>query len=82
MIYIYILKLSDGTHYTGITQDLAVRLIQHLKKKVSYTRTRLPFELLHSEWRDTRKEAAKHERYIKTIGAKKYLIKNFAQFQK
>lgn len=76
------MKCVDNTFYTGITQNLSTRLSQHLKGQVSYTRNRHPCKLIHTEQRDTRKEAAKHERYIKTIGAKKYLIRNFAEFQK
>ena len=82
MIYIYILKCVDSTFYTGITQDIQVRLQQHNKKKVSYTRRRLPVQIIHIEHRDTRSEAAKHERKIKNLGAKKYLIRNFANVNK
>jgi putative endonuclease len=72
------MKCADNTFYTGITKDIQVRLQQHNKKKVSYTRKRLPVTIIHTEQRGTRSEAAKHERKIKNLGAKKYLIRNFA----
>ena len=47
---LYILKCSDGTFYTGITNDLERRLKMHQAGKASrYTRTRGPVEMLYSE---------------------------------
>ena len=46
MWYVYILKCSDDTYYTGITNDLFKRLYTHAKGKgAKYTRTRLPVAL-------------------------------------
>lgn len=47
---LYILRCSDNTFYTGITNDLARRLKMHQAGKASrYTRTRGPVEMLYSE---------------------------------
>lgn len=47
---LYILRCSDSTFYTGITNDLARRLKMHQDGKASrYTRTRGPVEMLYSE---------------------------------
>jgi len=47
---LYILKCSDGSFYTGITNDLDRRLKMHQAGKASrYTRTRGPVEMLYSE---------------------------------
>lgn len=45
--YVYILLCSDNTFYTGMTNDLDRRLIQHKSgyKKSSYTFNRRPIEL-------------------------------------
>jgi putative endonuclease len=50
-LYVYILKCSDNTYYTGITNNPERRLIQHNKglKKDAYTSSRLPVELVYSE---------------------------------
>ncbi len=37
-LYLYILKCSDNSYYTGVTNDLEKRIIQHqtgLKKKIA-----------------------------------------------
>ena len=47
---LYILKCSDESFYTGITNDLERRLKMHQAGKASrYTRTRGPVEMLYSE---------------------------------
>ncbi len=50
-LYVYILKCSDNTYYTGITNNPERRLIQHTKgiNKDSYTYTRRPLELVYCE---------------------------------
>jgi len=48
--FLYILKCSDGTFYTGITNNLIRRLKMHQAGKASrYTRTRGPVEMIYSE---------------------------------
>ena len=50
-LYVYILKCSDNTYYTGITNNPERRLKQHEKglKKDSYTSSRRPVELVYCE---------------------------------
>ncbi|QXP58651.1 GIY-YIG nuclease family protein [Olleya sp. HaHaR_3_96] len=45
--YVYILKCSDNTYYTGITSNLNNRLIEHKygKHPESYTYSRRPIKL-------------------------------------
>ena len=47
--YVYILKCSDGTYYTGFTSDLEKRIIEHKTGKHidSYTYKRRPVELVY-----------------------------------
>jgi len=48
--YLYILKCSDGTYYTGSTKDLEKRLTEHQSGKgANYTKTRLPVKLVFQE---------------------------------
>ncbi len=43
---VYVLRCADGSYYTGITNDLARRLVRHRAGKASkYTRARLPVRL-------------------------------------
>jgi putative endonuclease len=48
--YMYILKCSDGTYYTGSTTDLELRLAEHQAGEgTSWTKKRLPVELVYYE---------------------------------
>ena len=48
--YLYVLKCSDGTLYTGITNDPSRRLEQHNAGIASrYTRSRRPVKLVYQE---------------------------------
>ena len=46
-IYVYILKCSDNTYYTGVTNNLERRLLEHQYEKcsTSYTYSRRPIIL-------------------------------------
>ncbi|WP_138433107.1 GIY-YIG nuclease family protein [Winogradskyella algicola] len=47
LYYVYILKCSDGSYYTGMTNDLERRLIEHqTKASYGYTYKRLPVKLV------------------------------------
>ena len=47
---VYILKCADGTFYTGSTNNLERRILEHQKGKgANYTRRRLPVELVYFE---------------------------------
>ena len=53
--YLYILKCSDETYYTGVTSNLNKRLIEHKsgKHKDSYTYSRRPLTLeFYAEFTD------------------------------
>ncbi|NUQ82529.1 MAG: GIY-YIG nuclease family protein [Bacteroidetes bacterium] len=48
--YVYILRCSDGTYYTGSTTDLCLRLQQHQSGEgANHTKKRLPVELIYVE---------------------------------
>ena len=48
--FLYILKCSDGSYYTGSTKDLDHRLLQHQNGEGSlYTKRRLPVKLVYAE---------------------------------
>lgn len=65
--YVYILLCSDNTFYTGMTNDLVRRLVQHKSgyKKDSYTASRLPTELKWYLQCTNPSEAIKIEKQIK-----------------
>lgn len=75
MFFIYILLLSNGTYYTGITDNLVRRILEHQQGKSISTRHKRPIFLIHTERFKTRDQARKKEKHIKNIGAKRYLNK-------
>jgi predicted GIY-YIG superfamily endonuclease len=71
-------KCSDSTYYTGVSNDLKNRVEQHnLGKGAKYTRARLPVILVYSEGCESHSTALKRECAIKklTRNQKKDLIK-------
>ncbi len=50
MGFMYILKCSDGSYYTGSTVNFEIRFHQHqYGKGANYTKKRLPVELIYFE---------------------------------
>ncbi|MFU7515867.1 GIY-YIG nuclease family protein [Clostridium sp. HCS.1] len=82
MNYVYILKCSDNTLYTGWTTSLEKRLKTHNSGKgAKYTRVRLPVEIVYFEKFEDKKEAMKREYAIKQLSRqeKLKLIDNFTE---
>ncbi len=70
MYTLYILKCSDNTLYTGITNNIEKRLKMHnreLPGGAKYTRTRLPVSLVYQEEVWSRSEATKRELQVKKL---------------
>lgn len=68
MYFVYILKCSDGTFYTGSTTDIDKRIATHnAGKGAKYTRGRTPVVLRYSESFATKREALKREFKIKRL---------------
>ncbi|MHC1783340.1 MAG: GIY-YIG nuclease family protein [Anaerolineaceae bacterium] len=65
--WVYILRCSDGSYYTGHTDDLEIRLSQHQLCDVEgcYTQSRRPVKLIFYQEFPTRDEAFAAERQIK-----------------
>ena len=70
--FVYILKCSDESYYTGGTSNLEKRINEHnFGQYAGYTKTRLPVKLIYScEFYDP-KEAFSAERIIKCWSRKK-----------
>ncbi|MEE1195895.1 MAG: GIY-YIG nuclease family protein [Lachnospiraceae bacterium] len=68
MNYTYILKCSDGSLYTGWTNNLEKRVADHnAGKGAKYTKGRRPVELAYYEAFETKEEAMKREYAIKQL---------------
>ena len=69
--YTYMMECSDGSLYTGWTNDLKKRLASHNAGKGSkYTASRLPVKLVYYEELETKQEAMKREYVIKQMSRK------------
>lgn len=69
--FIYIVKCSDDSLYTGITTDLDRRIIEHNDTSkplgARYTRSRQPVKLVYFESSSSRSLATKREMEIKQL---------------
>lgn len=64
--YVYMLECSDGSLYTGYTNNIDKRLDTHNRGKgAKYTRSRLPCKLVYVEVYTSKQEAMSREWYIK-----------------
>lgn len=75
--WVYVLRCSDGTLYTGWSTDVAQRLQRHNAGKASrYTASRRPVELVHARPMPDRSAAMREEARIKRLdrAAKEALI--------
>ena len=65
---VYIIRCGDGSLYTGIAKDVRARVKQHSQGRgATYTRTRLPIELLYQQEGLTHSEALIREAQIKAM---------------
>jgi len=72
MYHLYILQCSDGTLYTGITNDLEKRMLVHNSGKGSkYVYSHRPFKLIYQENFETRSEVLKREFEVKSWSRRK-----------
>lgn len=72
MNYTYIVRCSDGSLYTGWTNDLKKRIKDHNEGRgAKYTRSRRPVVLAYYEEFDTKEEAMSREWAIKHMTRRK-----------
>lgn len=68
--YVYIVKCSDKSLYTGITKNIERRINEHNNSNSlgsRYTRGRRPVKLVYQEAKQTRSEATRRECEIKKL---------------
>ena len=72
--YVYILRCTDGTLYTGSTDDVTRRVAVHNSGKgAKYTRGRTPVEVVYTEECESYSAALKQEYAIKQLSRQEKL---------
>jgi putative endonuclease len=66
MHYVYILKCSNNSFYTGCTNNLDNRIEKHNKGQVHYTKDKLPVELVTYIAFHDKYKAYEFEKYLKS----------------
>ena len=64
--YIYILENPEGKHYIGYTNNLEDRLKRHNTNQVRWTSKKGPWNIIYKEIYETRQEAYRREKQIKS----------------
>ncbi|KAA3660936.1 MAG: GIY-YIG nuclease family protein [Calditrichaeota bacterium] len=74
--WVYILKCSDGTYYTGSTTNIDLRIKEHqLGEGAEWTKKRLPIEVLFTQEMPDEDSAYLAEQKVKKwSGAKKEVL--------
>ena len=74
MYYVYALKsLARKYIYVGLTDNIQRRIAEHNCEKEKTTRAYAPFKTILTEKYDTRMEARKREKYLKSGAGKEFL---------
>ena len=81
MHYCYVLlSHRDGRLYTGCTENLRKRVLEHNAAKVVSTAHRIPLQLIYYEACSNRFDSFRRERFLKTGKGKRYLKNRLARF--
>jgi putative endonuclease len=72
--FVYMVQCSDGTLYTGCTNNLESRLEAHNSHNgAKYTRGRMPVKLIYQELCQNRSQAQQREHQIKQLNRQQKL---------
>ena len=75
LYYFYILERKDSRFYYGMTSNVGLRFLQHLKGEVTSTKRFRPLKLVYLEIFKTKQEALDRERKIKSWKSSKEVKK-------
>jgi putative endonuclease len=82
--YVYILQCSDGSYYTGVTNDVERRFYEHQEGLIEgcYTHNKRPLKLMYVEEFTDIVEAISREKQIKGWTRKKKEVLIAGDFEK
>lgn len=71
---VYVIKSSEGFHYTGMTEDIDRRLLEHNNKALSYwTKRGSNWKIIYKEEYESKSEALKREKWLKSGVGRNYI---------
>jgi putative endonuclease len=74
MFTVYVIQSCEGYNYTGMTEDIELRLKQHNEKLLSlWTKRGNGWKLVYKEEYENKTEALKREKWLKTGVGREYL---------
>jgi len=73
MFTVYVLQSAKGKQYTGYTSDLGRRLSEHNFGLCKTTKVDSNWRVIYSEEFDSRGEAVKRERWLKTGKGREFI---------
>jgi putative endonuclease len=76
MFFVYILQSErDGRLYIGQTNNITERLWRHNSGQVIATKFHRPWKIIYQKIFQSRAEAMRYERYLKSLKNKEYILK-------
>jgi len=77
MYYVYIIySVKFNRHYVGLSSNVTQRLESHNLGVVKSTKAFCPWEIIHTEIFETRIEARKKEKYLKSAAGRRWRNNN------
>ena len=74
MYSVYVLQSkTDDSYYIGSSKDRKRRLWEHNYGRTGYTKNKRPWKLIYFEEYESRGEALKREKYLKSLKSRKYI---------
>ena len=77
--WVYVLALSDGRRYVGQTNNLIRRIAEHRSGRSRFTRKYKVVRLLYWEACDSRSEALRREKFLKSGQGREWLKAQLAE---
>jgi len=75
--YVYVIRCENDSFYIGQTDDINKRWLEHKQGKVEWTRKYKPIEIVHYEEYETREQAVRREKELKTGFGRKWIKREF-----
>ncbi len=73
---VYVIESKEGYRYTGITEDIEKRLVEHNNKLLSFwTKRGSNWKIIYSETYNNKQDALKREQWLKSGVGREYLKK-------